>query len=88
MNTTEFKNIAEAAAELTRKTTHNMTDIGIRTWKDIVAFNDIVAKAQADVIKGYAPGYGYSEVADMMSKVQNESVKAFTGWMNGFNQTK
>lgn len=88
MNTMEFKNITEAAAELTRKTSHNMTDIGIRTWKDIVAFNDVVAKAQADVIKGYAPGHGYQEIAEMVSKVQTDTIKAFTGWMNGFNQTK
>lgn len=88
MNTTEFKNVAEAAAELTRKTTNNMTDISIKAWKDVIAFGDVVAKAQADAVKGYAPGYDYSDVVGTFSKMQNDAIKAFAGWANGFNHGK
>ena len=88
MSTTEFKNIAEAAAEFTRKTTQNMTEVSIKTWKDAIAFSDTLAKAQADAVKGYVPNYGYQEMTEMFTKMQGDAVKAFSGWTNMFNHGK
>jgi len=88
MSTTEFKNIAEAAADFTRKTTQNMTELSIKTWKDAVSFSDAIAKAQADVVKGYVPNHGYQEMTELFSKMQSDAIKTVSGWTNMFNHGK
>lgn len=88
MSTTEIKNIAEAATELTRKTAQNMTEINIKAWKDLISFGDVLAKAQADAVKSFAPGYGYQEMLDTFSKMQNDAIKAFSSWSSGSTSSK
>lgn len=88
MNTFDIKTVADAAAELTRKTTQTMTEASTKAWKDFYAFSDTVAKAQADAAKAFTLGHGYADIYDTMSKFQADAVKNFSGLFNVPNNTK
>lgn len=82
MNTFDIKTVADAAAELTRKTTQNMTEVSTKAWKDFYAFGDTVAKVQADAFKSFTIGQSYSEFYETMSKFQADAVKSLNGLFN------
>ena len=88
MNTFDIKTVADAAAELTRKTTQTMTEASTKAWKDFYAFSDTVAKAQSEAVKGLAFGHGYSDFYDAMSKFQADAVKNLSGVFNAPTNTK
>ncbi len=82
MNTFDIKTVADAAAELTRKTTQTMTEAGTKAWKDFYAFGDTVAKAQAETFKGLAQGQGYDVLYENMSKFQADALKNLNNLFN------
>ncbi len=88
MNTFDIKTVADAAAELTRKTTQNMTEASTKAWKDFYAFGDTIAKAQAEAVKGFTLGHGYADVYDVVNKFQADAVKNISGMFNVPNNTK
>lgn len=82
MNTFDIKTVADAAAELTRKTTQTMTEASTKAWKDFYAFGDTIAKAQTDAVKGFTFNHGFADIYDTMSKYQADAVKNFSGLFN------
>lgn len=87
MNTFDIKTVADAAAELARKTSQNMTEASTKAWKDFYAFSDTVAKAQAEALKGMSHGQGYGEFYDTISKFQADAVKNFSGMFGSVGTT-
>lgn len=88
MNTFDIKTVADAAAELTRKTTQTMTEASTKAWKDFYAFGDTIAKAQADAVKGFTLGNSYADIYEAMNKFQADAVKNINGLFNVPNNTK
>lgn len=85
MNSYDIKTVADAAAELARKTTQNMTEVSIKAWKDFYAFGDTVAKVQADTLKTVGLGHGFGEFYETMNKFQTDAVKNFNGLFSTTN---
>lgn len=88
MNTFDIKTVSDAAFELSRKTVQNLTDANIRTLKDMVAFGDTVTKASSDIVKNYFPTNGYTEMSNMFSKFQTETIKSMNAWTENLNKSK
>lgn len=86
MNTYDIKTVADAAAELARKTTQNMTETSIKAWKDFYAFGDTVAKAQADTFKNMTLGHSYGDFYETVSKFQADAIKNFNGLFSTNNK--
>lgn len=79
MNSFDIKTVTDAATELARKTSQNMTEASTKVWKDFYSFSDTVAKAQAEAIKTLTHGQGYGEFYNTISKFQADAVKNFSG---------
>lgn len=84
MTNYDIKTVADAAAELARKTTQTMTEASTKAWKDFYAFSDTVAKAQAESFKSLTQGQGYGDFYDSMTKFHTDALKS---WNSLFNTT-
>ena len=85
MNNFDIKTVTDAAAELARKTTQNMTEASIKAWKDFYSFSDTITKTQADAFKNLSQGHGYGEFYDTMNKFQADTVKNISSLFNTTN---
>ena len=80
MNTYDIKTVADAAAELTRKTTQTVGEASTKLWKEFYAFGDVVAKAQSEALREMTTGHGYGDLFATATKFQTEATKNFTKW--------
>jgi hypothetical protein len=83
-NASDFKTVTDATAEFGKKAVQTATEVGVRALNDVVAFGDIVAKAQINILNTYVPGNKLEEVYTAMSKAQSEGIKTLSSWADNF----